>query len=75
MKSHNCGMSSTVKPLYSEQSRDPNKCSLYGGVHPRGCEICGDPDMFMHTCKCLLHILKLTSQTSLTFGFGLFDKS
>ena len=26
----------TVKPLYSEQSRDPNKCSLYGGVHPRG---------------------------------------
>ena len=27
---------STVKPLYSEQSRDPNKYSLYGGVHPRG---------------------------------------
>ena len=26
----------TVKPLYSEQSRDPTKCSLYGGVHPRG---------------------------------------
>ena len=26
----------TVKPLYSEQSRDPNKGSLYGGVHPRG---------------------------------------
>ena len=26
----------TVKPLYSEQSRDPKKCSLYGGVHPRG---------------------------------------
>ena len=27
---------STVKPLYSEHSRDPKKCSLYGGVHPRG---------------------------------------
>ena len=26
----------TVKPLYSEQSRDPNFFSLYGGVHPRG---------------------------------------
>ncbi len=26
----------TVKPLYSEQSRDPQFCSLYGGVHPRG---------------------------------------
>ena len=30
------GVRGTVKPLYSEQSRDPNKCSLYGGVHPRG---------------------------------------
>ena len=26
----------TVKPLYSEQSLDPKKCSLYEGVHPRG---------------------------------------
>ena len=26
----------TVKPLYSEHLRDPKKCSLYGGVHPRG---------------------------------------
>ena len=26
----------TVKPLCSDQSRDPKKCSLYGGVHPRG---------------------------------------
>ena len=26
----------TVKPLYSEQSRDPKKCSLYRGVHLRG---------------------------------------
>ena len=47
----------------------------YTGVFTQGGEICGDPDMFMHTCMCLLHILKLTSQISLTFGFGLFDKS
>ena len=26
----------TVKPLYSEQSRDPKKCSLCRGVHLRG---------------------------------------
>ena len=31
-----CNCPNTVKPLYSEQSRDPKKCSLYGGVHPRG---------------------------------------
>ena len=64
----------TVKPLYSEQSRDPKKVH-YTRVFTQGGEICGDPDMFMHTCMCLLHILKLTSQISLTFGFGLFDKS
>ena len=45
------------------------------GVFTQGGETCGDPDMSMHTCMCLLHILKLTSQISLTFGFGLFDKS
>ena len=45
----------TVKPLYSEQSRDPNKCSLYGGVHPRGVR-------YVHAHVCLkynVHILKL----------------
>ena len=55
--------SSTVKPLYSEQSRDPKQCSLYGGVHPRG-------RRYVHAHMCLkynLHILKLTSQISLTF--------
>ena len=30
------GKTNTVKPLYSEQSWDPNICSLYRGVHPRG---------------------------------------
>ena len=53
----------TVKPLYSEQSRDPKKCSLYGGVHPRG-------RRYVHAHMCLkynLHILKLTSQISLSF--------
>ena len=52
-----------MKPLYSEQSRDPNKCSLYGGVHPRGVR-------YVHADMCLnynVHILKLTSQISLTF--------
>ena len=45
----------TVKPLYSEQSRDPNKCSLYRGVHPRGVR-------YVHAHMCLkynVHILKL----------------
>ena len=45
----------TVKPLYSEQSRDPNKCSLYGGVHPRGVR-------YVHAHMCLkynVHLLKL----------------
>ena len=54
---------STVKPLYSEQSRDPKKCSLYGGVQPRGVR-------YVHAHMCLkynVHILKLTSQISLTF--------
>ena len=53
----------TVKPLYSEQSRDPKKCSLYGGVHPRG-------RRYVHAHMCLkynLHILKLTSQISFAF--------
>ena len=53
----------TVKPLYSEQSRDPNKCSLYGGVHPRGVR-------YVRADMCLnynVHILNLTSQISLTF--------
>ena len=53
----------TVKPLYSEQSRDPKKCSLYGGVHPRGAR-------YVNAYMCLkynVHILKLTSQISLTF--------
>ena len=36
----------TVKPLYSEQSRDPKKCSLYGGVHPRGVR-------YVHAHMCL----------------------
>ena len=57
------GFTGTVKPLYSEQSLDPNKCSLYGGVHPRG-------RRYVHAHMCLkydLHILKLTSQISLTF--------
>ena len=26
----------TVKPLFSEQSHDPKKCSLYRSVHPSG---------------------------------------
>ena len=45
----------TVKPLYSEQSRDPKKCSLYGGVHPRGVR-------YVHAHMCLnynVQILKL----------------
>ena len=29
-------MVTTVKPLYSEQSRDRTNCSLYRGVHLRG---------------------------------------
>ena len=37
---------STVKPLYSEQSRDPKKCSLYRGVHPRGVR-------YVHVHMCL----------------------
>ena len=36
----------TVKPLYSEQSRDPKKCSLYRGVHPRGVR-------YVHAHMCL----------------------
>ena len=36
----------TVKPLYSEQSRDPKKCSLYRGVHPRGVR-------YVHVHMCL----------------------
>ena len=55
-------MECTMKPLYSEQSRDPNKCSLYGGVHPRGVR-------YVHAHMCLkynVHI-KLTSQMSSTF--------
>ena len=46
----------TVKPLYSEQSRDQKKCSLYGGVHPRRVR-------YVHADMCLkynVHILKLT---------------
>ena len=53
----------TVKSLYSEQSRDPKKCSLYGGVHPKGVR-------YVHAYMCLkynVHILKLTCQISLTF--------
>ena len=45
----------TVKPLYSEHSRDPKKCSLYGGVHPRGVR-------YVHAhmyLKYNVHILKL----------------
>ena len=42
----------TVKPLYSEQSRDPKKCSLYGGVHPRGVRY-----VHAHMCqKCNVHM-------------------
>ena len=55
----------TVKPLYSEQSRDPKKCSLYGGVHPRGVRY-----VHAHMCqKCNVHmyILKLTYQIYLIF--------
>ena len=37
---------STVKPLYSEQSRDPKKCSLYRGVHPGGVR-------YVHVHMCL----------------------
>ena len=56
---------STVKPLYSEQSRDPKKCSLYGGVHPRGVR-----HVHAHMClKYNVHILKLTSQISLAVDF------
>ena len=53
-----------MKPLYSEQSRDPKKCSLYRGVHPRGVR-------YVHAHMCLkynVHILQLTSQISLAFG-------
>ena len=45
---------STVKPLYSEQSRDQKKCSLYRGVHLRGV-------IYVHVHMCLqynVHILK-----------------
>ena len=50
-------LNTTVKPLYSEQSRDPTKCSLYGGVHPRGVRY-----IPAHMClKYNVHILKLTS--------------
>ena len=61
----------TVKPLYSEQSRDPKTCSLYGGVHPRGvryghahmCQKWVPPEIqCTHVC-----ILKLTSQIYLIF--------
>ena len=48
-------LSCTVKPLYSEWSRDPKKCSLYGGVHPRGVR-------YVHAHMCLkynVHIFKL----------------
>ena len=46
---------STVKPLYSEQSRDPTIFSLYGGVHPRGVRY-----VHAHMClKYIVHILKL----------------
>ena len=125
----------TVKLLYSEHSRDQKKCSLYGGVHPRGVRYVGEmvlsgqlqgfclddwpthnhvfgsrshkplPRLFIDIFVCRsfqpLHIrvvvlfpkvfifelplqdaidsanrnAKLTSQFSLTFGFGLFDKS
>ena len=54
----------TVKPFYSEQSRDPNKCSLYGGVHPPGVR-------YVHAHMLLkynVHILKVTSQIYLTFA-------
>ena len=50
-----CPDTYTVKSLYSEQSRDPKKCSLYGGVHPRGVR-------YVHAHMCLkynVHILKL----------------
>ena len=45
---------STVKPLYSEQSRDLTICSLYRGVHPGGA-------VYVHVYMCLkytVHILK-----------------
>ena len=54
------GYRGTVKPLYSEQSRDPNFFSLYGGVHPRGVRC---------SCRHVPEIpIKLTSQISWTFG-------
>ena len=76
-------MGSTVKPLYSEHSRDPKKCSLYGGVHPRGVR---SEVRYVHADICLNYNVqdvidsanrnaKLTNQISLTFDFGLFDKS
>ena len=55
----------TVKPLYSEQSRDPNKCSLYGGVHPRGVRY-----VLAHMCQkynVYTCILKVTSQINFIF--------
>ena len=54
-KSRLCEPGITVKPLYSEQSRDPKKCSLFGGVHPRGVR-------YVHADMCLnynVQILKL----------------
>jgi hypothetical protein len=33
LKLNRQAIASTVKPLYSEHERDPQKCSLYGGVH------------------------------------------
>ena len=45
-KGLNAGFVTTVKPLYSEQSRDPKKCSLYRGVHPRGVR-------YVHVHMCL----------------------
>ena len=46
VRSHLEYASCTVKPLYSEQSRDPKKCSLYRGVHPRGVR-------YVHVHMCL----------------------
>ena len=58
----------TVKPLYSEQSRDPNFFSLYGGAHPRGVRYV-HAHMFQ---KCNVHMYIKTDLPNL-FDFGLFD--
>ena len=66
---------STVKPLYSEQSRDPHFFSLYRGVHPIGV-------IYVHVYMCLkynVHILKLicscygTHQVAELFSMTVFS--